>query len=71
MDIADQPRSTGAFLNCSKLKQENAGTFRERPSGSVVGALSQVAKIENDFTGGMDKTKAIFLFFRPYCVARE
>jgi hypothetical protein len=38
---------------------------------NVVGALFQVAKIGNDFIGCTDKTKAIFLFFQPYCVVRK
>jgi len=69
--VAAQPRLTEEFLNCSKLEQENAGLLDEYPPGSIVTALSEVVKIENDFTGCTDKTKAIFLFFQLYCVARE
>jgi hypothetical protein len=47
------------------------GISVSRPGANVVGTHFQAAKIENDFTGGTDKTKAIFLFFQPYCAVRE
>jgi hypothetical protein len=70
MTVTDQLHITEQFLDCSELKQEMPASFGEQPPGCIVTAPSEVTKIENDFTGCTDKTKAIFLFCQLYCVTR-